>query len=93
MLKVQCIATEPYAPPFELTGRNYAPWKPGEERLVDDELGYKLASDRNFSIIEKVNGPPRPPEPIVSQPPFGKKRVENVYWDQATQEIVTAIED
>ena len=47
-MRVRCIASKPYSPPFDLVGLNFAPWFPGEEREVHDELGQKLLFDKNF---------------------------------------------
>lgn len=51
MLRVRCVAREPYSPPFALVGLNFAPWFPGEEREVHDELGQKLLSDKHFERV------------------------------------------
>jgi hypothetical protein len=32
-------------------GLNFAPWFPGEEREVHDELGQKLLSDKHFERV------------------------------------------
>lgn len=51
MLRVRCVAKEPYSPPFELVGLNFAPWFPAEEREVHDELGQRLLFDKHFEKV------------------------------------------
>lgn len=71
MLRVRCVARVPYSPPFELVDLNFAPWFPGEEREVHDELGQKLLFDEHF---EKVLLEEEPEEESEEEPKARRKR-------------------